>query len=95
MKCPNCGKETPEDKWNCVHCRINLYWASKHYEDLAQIRKEHGDPASAPTPPFLRQVHKSAMDDRTDRGLNVDHRVRNIARHAMHENPEPGQETGS
>lgn len=95
MICPNCGKETPETEWNCIHCRINNYWASQHFDELAHIRKEHGDPESTATPPFLRQVHKSAMDDRSGRGLNVDHRVRKIARNLMHEKPEPGQTSGS
>ena len=95
MKCPNCGKETPESEWNCIHCRINIYWATRHFDELATIRQEHGDAPSASTPSFLRQVHKSAMDDRAGRGLNFDHRVRKIARQAMHDKPEPGQPSGS
>src|SRR5205814_1621072 len=58
MRCPSCGAETPDTEWNCVSCRMNLYWATRHFEDLAQIRKQEGLPETPPTPPFLRQVHK-------------------------------------
>jgi hypothetical protein len=95
LKCPQCGNETPDAQWNCVHCRINVYWASQHFDELARIRKQHGDPASPPTPSFLRKVHKSAMDDRSGRGGDIEHRVRQIARMTMHEKTEPGQPSGS
>jgi hypothetical protein len=72
-----------------------VYWASQHFDELAQIRKQHGDPASPPTPSFLRKVHKSAMDDRSGRGGDIEHRVRQIARMTMHEKTEPGQPSGS
>lgn len=83
MRCPQCGAETPDTEWNCVSCRMNLYWASRHFDDLAQIRKQQGLPESPPTPPFLRQVHQRAMDQRADRGGRVEHKVRQIARRAM------------
>jgi hypothetical protein len=83
MKCPQCGAETPDTEWNCVSCRINVYWASRHYADLAGIRRTQGLQESAPTPPFLVQVHADAMDERADRGGRVEHKVRRIARRAM------------
>jgi hypothetical protein len=83
MKCPQCGAETPDTEWNCVSCRINVYWASRHYADLAGIRRTQGLRESAPTPPFLVQVHADAMDERADRGGRVEHKVRRIARRAM------------
>lgn len=83
MKCPQCGAETPDTEWNCVSCRMNVYWASRHYEDLVRIRQKQGLAPSAPTPPFLVQVQRDAMDERADRGGRVEHKVRQIARRAM------------
>ncbi len=83
MQCPQCGAETPDTEWNCVSCRMNVYWASQHYQDLAGIRREQGLSTSAPAPSFLVQVHEHAMDERADRGGRVEHKVRQIARRAM------------
>jgi hypothetical protein len=83
MRCPQCGAETPETEWNCVSCRMNVYWASRHYDDLASIRQAQGLPPAAPTPQFLVPLHARAMDERADRGGRVEHKVRQIARRAM------------
>jgi hypothetical protein len=83
MRCPQCGAETPETEWNCVSCRMNVYWASRHYDDLARIRTQQGLPAAAPTPGFLIGVHDSAMSERAERGGRVEHKVRQIARQSM------------
>jgi hypothetical protein len=83
MKCPQCGAETPDDEWNCVSCRINLYWASQHYKDLAEIRERQGLDGSAASPPFLVKAHRHAMDDRAERGGRIEHKVRVIARRLM------------
>jgi hypothetical protein len=83
MQCPQCYAETPDEEWNCVSCRINVYWASQHYADLAGIRQRQGLRTPADTPPFLVQAHASAMDERSERGGNVNHKVRQIARRAM------------
>jgi hypothetical protein len=83
MQCPQCGAETPDEEWNCVSCRMNVYWASQHYEDLAGIRQRQGLRVQAGTPPFLLQAHVNAMGERAERGGNVDHKVRQIARRAM------------
>ena len=80
MKCPQCGAETPDQEWNCVSCRINLYWARRHFDDLARIRQQQGLPVSAATPPFLVKTHQNALDDRAGRGGRVEHKVRQIAR---------------
>jgi hypothetical protein len=80
MQCPQCGAETPDQEWSCVSCRINLYWASQHYEDLARIRQQQGLPGTASTPRFLIKTHQDAMDDRAGRGGRVEHKVRKIAR---------------
>lgn len=83
MRCPQCGAETPDEDWNCVSCRINLYWATQHYEDLAQIRVHQGLGPEAPTPAFLRRAHQVEMDERIRRHGRIEHRVRQIARQAM------------
>jgi hypothetical protein len=83
MRCPQCGAETPDQEWNCVSCRMNVYWASQHYEDLARIRTQQGLPAPVPTPGFLVRAHAHAMDERALRGGRVEHKVRQIARLAM------------
>jgi hypothetical protein len=83
MKCPQCGAETPDEEWNCVSCRMNVYWASQHYEDLAGIRHRQGLRAPADTPPFLLQAHVCAMAERAERGGKTEHKVRQIARRVM------------
>ena len=80
MKCPQCGEETPDEEWNCTSCRINVYWAKQHYEELAQIREQHGLKPAASTPPFLVKTHQKAMGERADKGGRIEHRVRQIAR---------------
>jgi hypothetical protein len=87
MKCPQCGAETPDEEWNCISCRINIYWATQHFEELAQIREQHGQSAGASTPDFLRKTHQDAMDDRAGRGGRTEHRVRQIARLVMRRKP--------
>ncbi len=82
MQCPQCGAETPDEEWNCVSCRMNVYWASQHYQDLARIRQRQGL-HTAETPPFLVQAHASAMEERAERGGKVEHKVRQIARRTM------------
>lgn len=83
MRCPQCGAETPDEEWNCVSCRINLYWATQHFEDLAQVRAGQGLRTEADTPAFLRRAHEGEMTERIERYGRVEHRVRQIAREAM------------
>jgi len=83
MQCPQCGAETPDEEWNCVSCRMNVYWASQHYEDLAGIRQRQGLRAPAGTPSFLLHAHACAMAERAERGGKVEHKVRQIARRVM------------
>lgn len=83
MECPQCGAQTPDEEWNCAACRMNFYWASQHYRDLTQIRQRQGLAGDAGTPPFLREAHQNAMNERADHGGREEHRVRQIARRAM------------
>lgn len=81
MRCPNCGTAIPGEEWNCPACRMNAYWASQHYDALAQIRAEQGLEREADTPAFLREAHRRAMRERPD--ARVVHKVRQVARLAM------------
>jgi hypothetical protein len=81
MDCPQCGSEIPEGEWNCPSCRINVYWATQHFDELARIREQRGLAPTGSSPPFLVQAHKEAMDERTDSA--VEHRVRAVARRVM------------
>jgi hypothetical protein len=83
MECPQCGAETPDEEWNCIVCRVNVYWASQHYQDLARIRGGQGLPAQAPTPPFLIRAHERVMTQRAGQGGRAETKVRQIARRAM------------
>ena len=38
-ECPQCGAMNEDDVKNCSGCRINMYWAFQHYEELTAIRK--------------------------------------------------------
>ncbi len=52
-ECPQCGTPNEDDVKNCSKCRINMYWAIQHYEELAAIRAA-GQLAPAPeSPSFL------------------------------------------
>ena len=83
MRCPQCGAETPDEEWNCVSCRINLYWATQHYDDLAQIRARQGLRLETGTPAFLVAAHEREMNERIERNGRIEHKVRQIARLAM------------
>jgi hypothetical protein len=83
MWCPQCGAAVPDDEWNCPDCRVNVYWASRHYADLAQIRQGLGLSSAPETPSFLRQAHEHAMNERAQAGGRAEHRVRQIARRVM------------
>ena len=83
MRCPQCGAETPDDEWNCVSCRINLYWAHQHYDELAHIRAQQGLKTRASTPSFLLTSHQHEMRDRARRGGQLENKVRMIARRVM------------
>jgi hypothetical protein len=87
MKCPHCGAETPDSEWNCAACRMNVYWATRHYDELRTIREHQGAPETVPTPAFLVDAHRSAMEERAEHGGRVEHRVRQIARDVMRKEP--------
>ena len=83
MRCPQCGTDTPDEAWNCVSCRINLYWAHQHFAELARIREQQGWQTRASTPAFLLTSHQREMGERARRGGQLENKVRMIARRIM------------
>ena len=51
--CPQCGTMNDSNAKNCRACRVNLYWAFQHYDELAALREAAQLTASPQTPPFL------------------------------------------
>jgi hypothetical protein len=51
--CPQCGAENGDDVKNCGRCRVNMYWAFQHHEELAAIRRTAQLAPSPDTPVFL------------------------------------------
>jgi hypothetical protein len=52
-ECPQCATMNEDDVKNCSKCRVNMYWAFQHYQELAAIRQA-GELTPAPkTPSFL------------------------------------------
>jgi len=66
VTCPQCGAINEETVKNCRECRINLYWAFQHYEELAAIRAANQVRPRPETPAFL-----IATSQRSDVGPTV------------------------
>ena len=75
MRCPQCGEEAVAADWNCSSCRVNLHWATEHYEELAEIRVERGLQPRPSSPSFLINAHRGAMEDRARRG-SIERKIR-------------------
>ena len=52
-ECPQCGSMNEDDSKNCKSCRVNLYWAFQHYEELAVLRQTNNLSPKPETAPFL------------------------------------------
>ncbi len=52
-ECPQCGTMNEDDVKNCARCRVNMYWAFQHSEELAAIREANRLAPRPDTPPFL------------------------------------------
>jgi hypothetical protein len=89
MECPQCRTQIPDDEWNCPRCRINVYWAHRHFGELAERRGRAGLSASPATPAFLISTSRRVVEERARNPRPVDARVREIARRAMRENVDP------
>ena len=64
--CPQCGSMNEDDSKNCRACRVNLYWAFQHYEELAAIREANQLASRAESPAFLLETSQ-----RIDEGPTV------------------------
>lgn len=67
IECPQCGTMNENDVKNCKGCRVNMYWAFQHYEELAAIREASKLVSRPETPPFLVET-----SGRIDEGPTVD-----------------------
>jgi len=65
-KCPQCGTMNEDDVKNCRGCRVNMYWAFQHYEELAALREANRLAPRPETSPFLIETSK-----RIDKGPAV------------------------
>lgn len=59
-----------DDVKNCKGCRINMYWAFQHYEELAALRQANKLPPRPQTASFLVDTSKRIDDGPTAGWLN-------------------------
>jgi len=52
-ECPKCRTVNEDDAKNCRECRVNLYWAFQHYEELHAIRQTNQLVSRQETASFL------------------------------------------
>lgn len=64
--CPQCGTMNEDNVKNCRGCRLNLYWAFQHYEELKALRAARALAAHPESPAFLVETSK-----RIDEGPTV------------------------
>ena len=57
-ECPQCGSMNEDNVKNCKACRINIYWAFQHYEELASIRQANKLASRPQTASFLVETSK-------------------------------------
>ena len=57
-ECPQCGIMNEDDVKNCGGCRVNMYWAFQHYDELATIRKANSLMPRPETSYFLIETSK-------------------------------------
>ncbi len=55
-ECPQCGTKNEDDVKNCKGCRINMYWAYQHYQELADLRQSNKLPTRPQSASFLVQT---------------------------------------
>ncbi len=64
-ECPQCGTMNESDTKNCKGCRINMYWAYQHYDELARLRNENKLPTRPNSATFLVETSKKIDDGPT------------------------------
>lgn len=87
MRCMQCDTEAPNGAWNCPRCRVNLYWAHRHYQELAALRGTQLVDETR-TPPFLVESSRRAFSEGR-RQSAPDNKVREIARRELQEGDGP------
>ena len=58
IDCPQCGSQNEEGAKNCQSCRINLYWATQYYKELAALRQASQLAPRPETAPFLIETSR-------------------------------------
>lgn len=76
--CPQCSEHNEEGAKNCDSCRINLYWAFQHYEELARLRSASDLHSRSAPAAFLIRASKQA-----DRGPVANWLKRTISRFGL------------
>jgi hypothetical protein len=51
-----------DDAKNCKNCRVNLYWAFQHHEELSTLRAANKLPSRPQTASFLVNTSKRIDD---------------------------------
>ena len=64
-ECPQCGTMNEDDIKNCKSCRINMYWAFQHYQELAALRTANNLAAKPESASFLVETSKKIDDGPT------------------------------
>ena len=64
-ECPQCGTLNEDDAKNCKSCRVNMYWAFQHYEELAALRQQNKLAARPESAAFLVETSKKIDDGPT------------------------------
>ena len=64
-ECPQCGTMNEDNVKNCKGCRVNMYWASQHYEELASLRQANQLPSRPTTASFLVETSQKIDDGPT------------------------------
>ena len=70
-KCPQCGASNSDETKNCRKCRVNLYWAFQHYEELAALRQANQQPSRPLSASFLVATSQRVDNGPTVRWLNT------------------------
>ncbi len=63
--CPQCGAMNEDDVKTCKGCRVSLYRAFQHYEELAVIREANKLAPRPETPAFLSEASKKVDEGPT------------------------------
>ena len=61
-ECPQCGTINEDNTKNCLGCRVNMYWAFQHYDELAALRQANRLSPRPESAPFLVET-SSRIDD--------------------------------